>query len=922
MTMEHEVVEPPKRVAVIAVHGVGYTAPGATAKHLSDLLLGLGRLKLDEQTDWPDAVPPYEAFEQTPLVVPLKRPYLHPADRDLAGFRVARKSGRTLLHAFDERLGYLARAFSKDIAPEDVVKQVQADHGKIAQEFMRVQLAGYVSQDEGQAYDTACLEAERREAGKANVTVHVYESYWADLSHPKNNILSFFLAFYQLVFHLSSLSRTAVYYAALEHMTDWRWRVVSFLQAFASRVLVLPIPILNLILLLTGLSVLPLKLSSDTQRPVAATIAGLLSLVVILLLRRLWGVPSKPWQWLTLLLLAAAVGAASGYWLADGDTRTGAVLAIEWWIFGGALLFELLERYNRVRRRALATGLVLLICCFVAFCYCLHAAWYPKAEVEQASLWTIQLIMGALVICWVALLTSALLLWLFNGICLYWQIDDKPSARAEKEGQAAEQNEEQRKKQEEEKRAVRGRARAALRTGRLTLAVSASTFLLVTIFLWSGIFRFGTSNWKLYSSVPPTPPPLGDTFGKAFSYLVPEPTVAQDWVRRVHYAPYDSKNPTLITDFVWALLLVGVTSGVPVMLALSLPALIILAWTILPSLLLPRSKLNKFGNRLTNALGNWYSRGLDSTTVVAALLWHSIFTVVAIFGLLDFIYCYNLGAALPGWLWVVAQWTSLHTLQMLYVAAGSLAVSGAAVAALALKYGKVPLDIILDVDNYLRTSPLDATPRARIVERYVSLLRHVARRSDQHGKPYYTSIVIAAHSLGALISVDLLHFLRREGDPDLQRLGFWPAKSPKSPEIPISLLTFGNPIRQLLNRFFPHLYWWINPSPDNSRGPLPKGADTTDKVQSTTTPKLKEIQLRSWVNAYRSGDFVGRSVWLDNWYRRNDAAGDAGAYPEVAHEFSPVQNALELCIGAGGHNDYWNRSAPDIARQLDALIAR
>jgi len=374
-------------------------------------------------------------------------------------------------------------------------------------------------------------------------------------------------------------------------------------------------------------------------------------------------------------------------------------------------LFELLKQYDRVRRRALATGVVLLICSFVAFCYFLHAAWCPDAAVEQASLWAIQLILGGLVVCWIALLSSAILLWLFNGLCLYWCRSEKAAAN----GKTERETDDQRKKRIEEEQAIRGRARAALRTGRLTLAVSASTFLLVTIFLWSGIFRFGTNKWNLYSSVPPTPPPLGDTAGEAFSYLVPTPSAAREWIRNISDSPDDSKSQPLITDFVWALLLVGVTSGLPFMLALSLPALVILAWALLPSLVLPRDKLNKFGNRLANGLGNWYSRGLDSTTVVATLLWHSIFTITMFFGLLDFIYCHKLAAWTPGWLWTVGRWSSLHTLQMLYVAAGSLAVSGAAIAALALKYGKVPLDIVLDVDNYLRTSPLNNTPRAQIL---------------------------------------------------------------------------------------------------------------------------------------------------------------------------------------------------------------
>lgn len=907
------VPDPPKRVAVIAVHGVGYTAPGATAKHLSDLLLGIGRLKVDDTTNWSDNPPPYESFQKIPVVVGLKEPYLAPTDRQCARFRVTDKTKRPLLHAFDERLGYLARAFAGDVSADKVVQEVRQDHGKIAQEFMRAQLADYLGQTEGQAYDTVCLEGERREAKKPNVTVHIYESYWADLSHPKNNILSFFLAFYQLVFHLSSLSRTAVYYAALEHMTEWRWRVVSFLQAFASRVLALPIPILNLIMLLAGLSVLPLKLTATSQRVAAPVVGAVFCLVAILLLRGFWSIPRKPWQWLTLLLTAAVVGGAITYGLAAKETKTGAVLAIEWWCFGGALLFELFKRYNRVRRRALATGLVLLIGAFLVFCYCLSASSNPDVAVEEASLWTIQLIMAALVICWVALTSSALLLWVVSWICIYGQKSEKQPRHQAGEAETTEQ----RALREQTKRAIRGRARAALRTGRLSLAASASTFLLVTIFLWSGIFSFGSGKWNLYSSVPPSPPPLPGVASDVFSYLVPNPATAQDWIGRIGYSP-PSKSPRPITNFVWGLLLIGVTSGLPIMLVLSLSALVILAWMILPSLLLPRDRLNNFGNRITNALGNWYTHGLDSTKVVAALLWHSIFTTTAIFGLLDFLYCHNFPIALPDWLWDFVKWNSHHTLQMLSVAAGSLAVSGAAIAALALKYGKAPLDIVLDVDNYLRTSPLDNTPRARIVERYVSLLRYIAARSDQDNKPYYTSVVVAAHSLGALISLDLLHFLNREGDPALERLGFWPAKNEKKPAIPISLLTFGNPIRQLLNRFFPHLYWWVNATPDNSSEPLPNGANNKDAARFADSPGLKEVRLGSWVNAYRSGDFVGRSVWLNNWYRRNDV--DNGHYPINVHEFHPVAGATEICIGPGGHNDYWNRSAPDIAHQLDALI--
>jgi hypothetical protein len=903
-----------KRVAVIAVHGVGYTPPGATAKHLSDLLLGIGRLKLDGTTDWPGKDPLYGSFQATPLVVPLKRPFLTENDRDGAQSRVATDQDPKIVHAFhafDERLGYLAKAFRRAIPAKQVVEEVRADHGKIAQEFMRVQLAYYLGQAQGQAYDTVCLEGQRLEEGKPGVPVDIYESYWADLSHPKNNILSFFLAFYQLVFHLSSLSRTAVYYAALEHMTDWRWRVVSFLQAFASRLIALPIPILNLLMLLAGASVLPLKLSATSQK-VAALVAGaIFCLAAVLVIRNFLSIPKSPPQWLTLLSISLLLGAAIAYALSAGEEKTKLVLGIEWWILGGAILSQLFKRYDRVRRSALATGLTLLFGAFLVFCYFLHFTDAPGLAVEQASLWTIQLLMGAVVLCWTALIASALLLWLFGSICVYWQ---KPETR-EKAKQGETDAERNARKQSEEE--IRGRARAALRTGRLALATSASTFLLVTIFLWSGIFYFGSKKWNLYSEVTPKRPPIHGWMGEAFSYVIPDPCVVEDWITRIGYSP-SSDSPRLITDFVWGLLLIGVTSGLPAMLVLSGTALIILVSMITPSLVLPRDRLNKFGDRITSALGNWYSHGLDSTMVVTALLWHSIFTTAAVFGLLDFLYCHDFHSQWPYFLLCALKWSSRHTLQMLSVAAGGLAVSGAAIAALALKYGKAPLDIVLDVDNYLRTSPLANTPRACIVERFVSLLRYIAAKTGADQKPYYTDVVIAAHSLGALISLDLLHFLKREGDPALARLGFGGTEREGKPPITISLLTFGNPIRQLLNRFFPHLYWWVNAEPDNSIAPLPSAVSDVKQVDFAQTPTLDQVHLRSWVNAYRSGDFVGRSVWLNNWYRRSDPAGNS---PAKSHAFSTVAGGTELCIGAGGHNDYWNRSAPDIAVQLNQLIA-
>ena len=207
-------------------------------------------------------------------------------------------------------------------------------------------------------------------------------------------------------------------------------------------------------------------------------------------------------------------------------------------------------------------------------------------------------------------------------------------------------------------------------------------------------------------------------------------------------------------------------------------------------------------------------------------------------------------------------------------------------------------------------------------------------------------MVIVAHSLGALISADLLHFLKEEPDEALRSLGYG-EKNQASSEIQIRLLTFGNPLRQLLNRFFPHIYWWVRDEPDNGARPIAKAADDppditdppiTNPPQGTRntnpphdppnrkTPRVADLgaAAKLWFNVYRSGYFVGRMLWSDHWYSRNEPGADKGQYHEevtiIRDADPPNTKRAEMCISLGGHNDYWNRTAPDLAEQLDKLI--
>ena len=104
-----------------------------------------------------------------------------------------------------------------------------------------------------------------------------------------------------------------------------------------------------------------------------------------------------------------------------------------------------------------------------------------------------------------------------------------------------------------------------------------------------------------------------------------------------------------------------------------------------------------------------------------------------------------------------------------------LAVSSAAVFSFIFKYMTTVLDTILDVDNYLRTSPQGSTPRARIAERCTSLLRYIAAY-QRRSKPALYKSYYRRHSLGSMVTTDLLRYLERSAkdspDDALARYGF------------------------------------------------------------------------------------------------------------------------------------------------------
>jgi hypothetical protein len=256
------------------------------------------------------------------------------------------------------------------------------------------------------------------------------------------------------------------------------------------------------------------------------------------------------------------------------------------------------------------------------------------------------------------------------------------------------------------------------------------------------------------------------------------------------------------------------------------------------------------------------------------------------------------------------------------------------------------LDVVLEMDNYLRTHPREATPRARIAERYVSVLRYLCHWRDRTGRPY-DAILLVAHSQGAVITADLLNFVQREEDPELE-----PVRRPLANGAPdaagrrLFLFTTGSPLRQLYSEWFPHLFGWVRgetgdgvsrPLPAVPREPwmlLPRLEDghrvSAPAIPDGAAPDPYAMGVTRWVNAYRSGDYVGRAQWrhavdgCDSIYRR--APADAarrfvGDVPPITYVSEDAHRSRrELCIGAGAHTHYWDATAKAIAVELDLVI--
>jgi hypothetical protein len=225
---------------------------------------------------------------------------------------------------------------------------------------------------------------------------------------------------------------------------------------------------------------------------------------------------------------------------------------------------------------------------------------------------------------------------------------------------------------------------------------------------------------------------------------------------------------------------------------------------------------------------------------------------------------------------------------------------------------RAPLDAVLDVDNWLREHPRGANPRARICARYASLLRYLCTWKNPRDGGGYKAIVIVAHSQGTVITADLLRFLKRElpHAPDASLTPLWE-------RIPIYFFSVGCPLRQLYALHFPDLYGWARP--DNPSSPDPWAPRD---IAANTDPDPKELLgVRQWVNAFRSGDYIGRYLWRADTcrYQWDTLRERAEPPPENLSEDADGLRR-EFCLGTGAHTHYLDGTAPAVAAEIDRLI--
>ncbi len=858
------------RIAVIAIHGVGDHQPFEMARAVGDLLENL--------EDGPQ--PRYgAAFTEDWVrlnVEPVKvMGHVFPA----VGSSAERPEKKPRVWG---PMGYLSAT------EHSVQRAVDSGTNSLDHLFMEGQLSQYKGEGPTDTYEflrlkgvrkpNAPVGTEQAQTDRSSIPekeVHIYDMFWSDLSGTGTGALRIFGELYQILFHLGSIGVNNVKAASITLRgtpAGAAWKRFDNSQELAAAALALPIPILNLLMLAFTVAVVAvgaLTKLSVTQELISTAV------VVFAALTGFWGwllmrkgqfsVTAFRWPVVVFLLASSAVAVpAERFWM-DLDRQVNSTA--EWVealagliVLAGAAyaIRKVIAAYQKLRPGA---DRALLVCVLAVGALAVACALRfppppPTFVAMTVLLRLIELNFWALLISWG-------LFWICSFAAFvtgFWAVKRTPA--------------------EEKDRAARTNW-----TARLTLALPATSFLLLTFAAWAGLLTLALPLLPNRANADCASGSVRETQAQVFCYtpLFPKGVPAQT----AH-------------DWAWNSMLQAGAGCAPALLLLVCFAAVISIWGLTPSILgeiFPPRGLGAEVEKKAAALGEWLTEGYRFMRWAGRLLYIAIF-FLPVGVLVAFL---PPGHPVVPYALVTPFMESIGAL----VAGASIGILGLGGRLSKLSAGFRPLvRVALDVDNWMREHPRDSNPTARICGRYVSLLRYIAQWKDEDDQGY-DALIIFAHSQGTVITADLLRFLEVEarakggyGNYDdtlagLDRMNRY-------------LFTMGCPLRQLYGLRFPYLYDYA-----------PAG------ISENLLPRPEDLGVRKWLNAYRTGDYVGRYLWRPHPWQPVGTVSfrtwdPPQGLPENVWQKGP---RVEFSIGPGAHTHYWDSTAEPIAEAMDVLIA-
>jgi len=939
------------RVAVIAVHGVADQQPGETARAVVDLLVSSAPdgccYTSSSSEDLTLRVAPLQPQPEAGPHAAVTPPT--PKGEDRPFMKSLRQSARS--DFLRERWAAAPGAKGHAATTHGAVPPAEVDRGIAVTNYL---LAKHVRNGATpESYETSSISLQRHDVGPDDLAgdaddgatrVDVFEMYWADLSRLSGTMPRIVSELFTLVFRLSKLGRETVdemwgqLARARSPQARWgrtlarAWNVVAWLQIGLDWMFVNGLALLFTQLALLGVLLVGLGFTSGvaphggTDPAIVALREAWLhrgvavALAVIAVLRLIYRRGDGKWlqfvvpvaiivvavyalalapgllQWITALALLAILTGINEFALRIADDRFPLVHAIGRWMWTASALLMLGSAVHETQAGIALSWRDVWV----------HAALFTTETVLLALKW------------WWIVAGPLLVVWFVAG----------QLARAEA-GYAS---------------------RASIATGRLGITVSFGMFLAVTMTTWALVNNILDASVEgagyrpcIFAMAPGASPtaPAPDAGQNACMWT------SKDARKAAALQPMPSARAVLDDRYVKS------TSAFSLLATLLLMLVAYLLTMFTPSVLaelklIADSRRDAHQQQLdkrhpvharatqrqrtqhARALGRWLTAGyrrLDLVVAIisalgvalslgiAALFLSTVFEHERVTQWLDGVGLTSVVTLLTGLEHGVSG-VSQSLFTPLQAAVFSAAGVGAALSALGgqlsrrLPALRAPLDVALDVDNHFREFPRTDIPRAHIFSRYAALLEHV-------GAQGYDRIVVVSHSQGTVISSELLRFLssRQQLAPAADDTPVVAGK----PLPPVSLLTLGCPLRQLYAARFPGLYAWV----------LARNGQVFG-------PRAADIGVQRWMNAFCSGDYVGRWLWSNAAHQpmlRHPTDFAVGHDPfgrvDVYAGFNPTPPAeahlheareVEVCLGLGAHTHYFERDQTTVAWMIDYLI--